>query len=177
MALQWFFKRDGETFGPHAAERMKELAAGGELRPEDLVWKEGMAEGVRASRVDKLFARTAAAPAVDPAEPAGIPAAEATGPGPALVETQPADEIRPEELPPARKLPPPPAVRQRRVLSIKGGAVVSQDGGVVRYRKACLKCGHGDNSVTTAPIQCGTTRAHFFCPKCRKNQPVEIHSI
>jgi hypothetical protein len=64
---------------------------------------------------------------------------------------------------------------KRRVLSVKGGVIMGQDGQVVRYRKKCVKCGHVDTSVATALIRYGLTRADFYCPKCRKTQPVEIH--
>ena len=167
MATQWYFEREARRFGPYLAAQLRELAANGELRPQDFVWKEGMEKGVLASRVGNLFAGPAA----------GVPLAEGAAPAaeerePALVkaETPPARV----EVPEAVKAPPPLPVRKPRVLSIRGGVIQSQDGTVVRYRKTCPKCGHSDNSITSAPIQCGTTRTNFFCPKCRKNHPVEI---
>ena len=39
----WLYNKDGQQFGPVSAEDLKRLAAAGELRPGDLVWKEGMA--------------------------------------------------------------------------------------------------------------------------------------
>jgi hypothetical protein len=65
--------------------------------------------------------------------------------------------------------------RKRRVLGVKGAVILSQDGQVVRYRKRCVKCGQVDTSVATALIRHGITRADFYCPKCRKTHPVEIH--
>jgi hypothetical protein len=48
---------------------------------------------------------------------------------------------------------------------------------VVRFRKKCSKCGRQDTSVTTMQIQPGCSRANFFCPKCRKSQPVEVQGV
>jgi hypothetical protein len=178
MATQWYFEREGRKFGPYLATRLRELAASGELRPQDLVWKEGMEKGVLASRVGKLFAERGAG--VAPPE-ATAPAAEgAREPGPALVkaEAPPAPaEAEVAETPAAKAAPPPLPVRKPRVVSVRGGVIQSQDGTVVRYRKTCPKCGHVDSSITSKPIHCGTTRDHFFCPKCRKNQAVEILAV
>jgi hypothetical protein len=71
--------------------------------------------------------------------------------------------------------PQPPEVTTRRVVGLKGGIILSQDSHVVRYRKKCLKCGYLDSSVATALIRYGVTRGDFYCPKCRKTQPVEVH--
>ena len=81
MAIQWYFERDGKQFGPYLAARLKELAAGGEVRPQDLVWKEGMGKGVLASRVARLFAP--AEVSLAPAETSVEDVAEAACPGPA----------------------------------------------------------------------------------------------
>jgi hypothetical protein len=70
--------------------------------------------------------------------------------------------------------PGPQEAAKRRVLGLTGGVITSQDGQVVRYRKKCLKCGYMDTNVATALIRYGTARADFYCPKCRKSQPVRI---
>ena len=178
MATQWYFERAGQKFGPYLAERLRELAASGDLRPQDVVWKEGMEKGVLASRVGNLFVgRGTGAPAAESAVPAPEVAREPE-PEPVRAETPPAPAaIEVAEVPAARAAPPPSPVRKRRVLNVRGGVIQSQDGTVVRYRKTCPKCGHQDSSLTCSPIQSGTTRAHFFCPKCRKNQAVEIHAV
>lgn len=169
MATQWYFEQEGRKFGPYPAARLRELAASGELRPQDFVWKEGMEKGVLASRVGNLFAGRGTG--ISPAESA-TPATEAAR------EAEPAPvKAEAPGAPAAKGVPPPPPVRKRRVLSIQGGTIHSQDGTVVRYRKTCPKCGHADSSITSTPIPCGTTRDHFFCPKCRKNQPVVILAV
>ena len=72
---------------------------------------------------------------------------------------------------------PQQQVRKRRVLGVKGGVIMSQDGVVLRYRKKCLRCGYADTSITTMPIRKGSTRVNFFCRKCRKMRQVEIQGI
>jgi hypothetical protein len=79
--------------------------------------------------------------------------------------------------PEAERRPQQQEARKRRVLGVKGGDLLSQDGTMVRYRKRCGKCGHQDTSVTTMQIQPGLVRVHFFCPKCRKSQQVEVQGV
>lgn len=61
---EWHYSTgDDHQQGPVAATELNRLAAAGELRPDDLVWKEGMDEWVPASRVKGLdFKDTPAAP-------------------------------------------------------------------------------------------------------------------
>jgi hypothetical protein len=61
MAAAWFYSRNREQFGPASEEQLRELAASGDLRAVDLVWCEGMADWLPASRVRSLW--TSAAPA------------------------------------------------------------------------------------------------------------------
>jgi hypothetical protein len=53
--MQWFVHRDSQNWGPFPEEVMKEGAASGELHPEDLVWKPGMLDWIRAAEVPDLF--------------------------------------------------------------------------------------------------------------------------
>jgi hypothetical protein len=55
MATQWKFKRGDEEFGPFTSGQLKQLAAGGKLTPDDLVWKDGLPDWVSAQRVKGLF--------------------------------------------------------------------------------------------------------------------------
>jgi hypothetical protein len=68
-------------------------------------------------------------------------------------------------------------VRPRRVTSVKGAIILSQDGKEARIRKKCLKCGTEDNKRTTLKILPGTSRTTFFCPNCRRVYPVEITGV
>lgn len=182
MADEWYFARDGKTSGPFSAARLQELAAAGEIRPQDAVWKEGMDRRVIASKVKGLFAvPPAPPPAPAPAaEPPPIPeAAEkpAAPPGPEPAAAAQPDEAAPAEAePPAKEklVAPPQPTKVMRVIGIKGGVLASQDGTIVRFRKQCLRCGYNDTSISTMRIRSGTTRVNFFCPKCRKSQLTEI---
>ena len=51
----WFCSRDGQQVGPISSAQLKALAANGQLRPSDLVWNEGMANWVEASKTKGLF--------------------------------------------------------------------------------------------------------------------------
>lgn len=55
MAEQWFYTCEGKQMDPVAAAELKQLAAGGLLKPEDLVWKEGMPRWVPAKTIKGLF--------------------------------------------------------------------------------------------------------------------------
>lgn len=69
---QWLYsKGDDHQQGPVSAKEIEQLAQSGELRPDDLVWKEGMDEWVPADRIKGL---TFASPAPD--APAGGPEAK-----------------------------------------------------------------------------------------------------
>src|SRR6267154_965691 len=58
----YYYSREGQQFGPVPGEQLKQLAAAGKLQPDDLVWKEGMANWVQASRVKGLFSTAAPQP-------------------------------------------------------------------------------------------------------------------
>jgi hypothetical protein len=40
----WYFAKNGQQFGPVSEADLQQRAASGELRPEDMAWKDGMAE-------------------------------------------------------------------------------------------------------------------------------------
>ena len=53
--VEWYYARGNRQSGPVASLELKRLAAAGELRPDDLVWREGMAEWTPARNVRGLF--------------------------------------------------------------------------------------------------------------------------
>ena len=55
MAAQWHVGRSGQSTGPFPIERLREMAATGELSPGDLVWTEGMADWVDCATVGEIF--------------------------------------------------------------------------------------------------------------------------
>ena len=66
---QWFYRKDNQQQGPITQEQLAQLAAAGQLRPTDLVWREGMAQWQTASSVGGLFAPGAASPPPPPPLP------------------------------------------------------------------------------------------------------------
>jgi len=55
MAKVWMAVVEGKQHGPLSNSELKSLADGKRLQPTDLVWKEGMAEWVPASKIKGLF--------------------------------------------------------------------------------------------------------------------------
>ena len=89
----WYYIKDGsdEKQGPVDTPVLKELAASGQLQPEDMLWKEGMEQWVLASRAKGLFAA--------PSKPEPVPS-----PAPAVVPPPlPVRSIYEEESPPPEK--------------------------------------------------------------------------
>jgi GYF domain 2/Bacterial protein of unknown function (DUF898) len=80
---EWYFMRGDQQGGPVPAARLKELATAGRLQPDDLVWKEGMAEWVPARTIKGLF------PAGNVSPAASRTPAPASGRTPAPVEDAP----------------------------------------------------------------------------------------
>ena len=200
MADQFFYARGQEQFGPFSPVQLKELAADGRILPTDLVWKEGMANRVPATKVKNLFPSPAAAgaaaagpsaapssPSEAPAQPTPEEASPKPGPEKApaakAAETGAASVLVPGSNPepeaqvvPAANKPGPGKDKPRagRAEAVRGAIIMSVDGTLVRFRKKCIKCGHEDNSKSTIPMRNGSTRTGFYCPKCRKLRDVEI---
>jgi len=55
MAELWHYTKNGQPMDPVSTSELKKLAAAGELKPSDLVWKEGMANWVKAETAKGLF--------------------------------------------------------------------------------------------------------------------------
>jgi hypothetical protein len=81
MPDQWYYGPRATRLGPFTAQQLKDLAAAGKIQQTDTIWKEGVEQGVPATRVKNLF--PASQPQLQPAVP--LPAA-VPEPGPALSE-------------------------------------------------------------------------------------------
>jgi hypothetical protein len=75
MSQQWSYSKAGQRQGPVTTEKLKELAAQGQVAPTDLVWKEGMSQWVEARSIKGLF------PVVAATTVQGTPPPLATAPG------------------------------------------------------------------------------------------------
>lgn len=56
MAENWYVGRDGNRSGPFSSAVVRAMAARGEIRPTDMLWKEGMPAWAVASSIPGLFA-------------------------------------------------------------------------------------------------------------------------
>jgi hypothetical protein len=64
---QWFYSTGGSQAGPVSPEELKALAATGQLKPADLIWRDGLADWSPASTaVPELFSVPAPAPVAAP---------------------------------------------------------------------------------------------------------------
>jgi len=62
MSTEWHYARNGNQYGPFTAEEFRKLAANRVLRPDDLVWREGMREWKPAHLINGLFPSVAPQP-------------------------------------------------------------------------------------------------------------------
>jgi hypothetical protein len=96
MARDWYYAQNGRQHGPVSEQQVRQMAASGQLQPEDLVWYEGLADWVAAAAVPGLIpperlppARQAVAP---PMEVASSPVQEPRG-----LDTQRSQETTPQD--------------------------------------------------------------------------------
>jgi TM2 domain-containing membrane protein YozV len=75
MASEWFYSHDGERHGPVPVEQIKDMAAGGQLRPDDLVWQAGMETWQPARKVPGLLPPASMPPPI----PVGGPPPDSRG--------------------------------------------------------------------------------------------------
>jgi hypothetical protein len=112
VAELWYYTREGQAMDPVSAEELKRMAAAGKLKPTDMIWKEGMAQWVRASTAKGLFqggnGETAASPAPASRSEAVKPVREDEWDVPAAAprRARPADEDEDTEaIQPRRRRP------------------------------------------------------------------------
>ena len=55
MATDWFYYSGDHRLGPVGSQQLKDLARAGQLQPDTLIWKEGMAEPQAAAKLKGLF--------------------------------------------------------------------------------------------------------------------------
>jgi hypothetical protein len=55
MAANWYYAQDCKSFGPFSWTQLRQAVAAGKVRRTNIVWQEGMTEGVVASTVNHLF--------------------------------------------------------------------------------------------------------------------------
>ncbi|HZK80642.1 MAG TPA: GYF domain-containing protein [Humisphaera sp.] len=102
----WFFSKDGQQQGPVTAADLKQMAASGQLRPDDLVWKDGMAQWAKASQLKGVFATPGAAPEAAPGPVA-----------PQVAEAQQSQPIMPQYASPTHQTMQPTGGRSGMALA------------------------------------------------------------
>lgn len=70
---QWFWTRSGQEQEPVDSKQLKKLARDGQILPEDTVWREGMADWVKASGIKGLFPEPVPPPSPKPVMVAEAP--------------------------------------------------------------------------------------------------------
>lgn len=78
IAPQFYYAQNGQRIGPLTLKQMQERVASHQLRPQDLVWREGMSQWVAAQEVPELFSPPAATPIVQAKQP--VQAAQSAAP-------------------------------------------------------------------------------------------------
>ena len=56
MPDSWYVVKNGNRRGPFTSAQVRQMVATGELKPTDMLWKDGMANWIQASSVTELFA-------------------------------------------------------------------------------------------------------------------------
>ena len=79
LALAWYLGRDGQQFGPVSDAEFRRLYESGQLKPTDLVWREGFAEW---RPVSSMQPPTPVTPAPQPLPPHGAAPAASGAPSP-----------------------------------------------------------------------------------------------
>ena len=49
MANDWYYENGGKRHGPVAPAALKQLADAGQIRPETLIWRQGMPQWAQAT--------------------------------------------------------------------------------------------------------------------------------
>ena len=57
--VQWYYAREDQPMGPVSAAELKQLVDAGELKPDDLLWSEGMDAWTTAINLRGLFGQSA----------------------------------------------------------------------------------------------------------------------
>ena len=65
-AKEWFYSKNGEQLGPVSSSQLRRMAENGELQPSDLIWREGLAAWIPASKLAGLRFTTSAGPTTQP---------------------------------------------------------------------------------------------------------------
>jgi GYF domain 2 len=88
---EWHYSRGNEQHGPVSSAQLKQMAAGGQLQPTDLIWKDGMPGWVAAGKIKGLFDAAVSSAPAQVTQPAAASRAAAAPPRQAVLP-QPAGQ-------------------------------------------------------------------------------------
>ncbi|GEM_PF-4769329 len=63
---EWYYTTNNQQMGPVSWDELRQLASTGLLHPNDMVWKEGMVDWLKANKTDGLFSERSAPRRDDP---------------------------------------------------------------------------------------------------------------
>ena len=66
MKIRWLYRQGNKTFGPVSSSELKQLANAGELKPDDLVSKDGTEKWAKAKNVKGLISMQPTPPPIQP---------------------------------------------------------------------------------------------------------------
>ena len=88
--MQWYYSKNGTQLGPVAQGELIAKLASGEVSPSDLVWKDGMADWIPASRVPELAGSS---------QPPSAPVSSPVGSSSPSPYTAPSSPYAPSQVP------------------------------------------------------------------------------
>lgn len=113
MGAEWYYSQGGQKKGPVDSQQLRQLAKSGELHPDDLLWKDGMAEWKPAKEAKKLFEGV---PTATPAASVAI----ATDQGADATTTDDGEEV-------------PPSAKDTFVRTLGASALIAVATGIVLH--------------------------------------------
>ena len=66
MAPEWYYTSEGQQFGPVSSATLRQLVDAGQIRPSDMLWRQGMTAWAPASSVKGVFSSPSVLPPLAP---------------------------------------------------------------------------------------------------------------
>jgi hypothetical protein len=112
MARDWYYAQGGRQRGPVTEQQVRQLAASGQLQPDDLVWYDGLGDWIAAAAVPGLIPGQRPSPS-----PSSAPNAAMSSPTTAI-PASPVEARFNDQLSRAAASPPPPSLDIHPLLAL-----------------------------------------------------------
>lgn len=140
---QWFFSTDGHRQGPYTSRELRAAADSGRLGPDDMVWKEGMPNWLKAKKIKGLFPETNEKCVASQGSP-GVRASDSmVGPGQSQLLPRSPTSASPAEEPSLPESPP-----QSKSCPVCGESILL-------VAKKCKHCGEFIEHTTSGKVSFG----------------------